>query len=76
LLEASGRRELARDMFGMLSQLLVTMNPDLAGKSCYKLALLSDNIQCETEHLRTCLKLYPSHRAARARLAELDGHAD
>ena len=76
LLVASDRRELAREMFTVLSQLVVTVNPDLAGKSSYKLALLSEDIHRETEHLRTCLKLCPSHRAARARLLELDSHAD
>ncbi len=75
-LEKAGNREVAAKIFSTLQALLHTLNQDLAGKASYKLALLTEDPDLQMEHLKTCLNLLPSHRAARAMLTELKGRSD
>lgn len=75
-LEESGQRDPAAKIFETILLLLHKLNPELAGKAGYKLALLSEDLDRRTEHLQSCLTLLPSHKAARAMLTELRGCRD
>jgi hypothetical protein len=69
-LQCSGAKEVAAEIFDSLVELLRTLNPELAGKASYKLALLSDDSGRQVACLHNCLKLCPDHKAARKKLTE------
>ncbi len=73
LLQNAGRRELARQMFETAADLVSALDPELAGKARYKLALLSEDGSDQVQSLIACLALFPGHKAARAMLAGLSG---
>ncbi|MBN2319619.1 MAG: glycoside hydrolase family 99-like domain-containing protein [Acidobacteria bacterium] len=58
-------------LFLLIGGLMRGVNPDLAGKCHYKLALLSSPAAERKKHLEACLELYPEHRAARKLLYEI-----
>ena len=64
-------KDISRRLFNLLKDLIRDVNPELAGKSCYKLALLSETTAEIQGFLEECLELYPEHRAARKLVQEI-----
>ncbi len=72
LIEKQNERETARKLFIVLGDLTQEVNPELAGKSFYKLAILSETADERKRHLSNCLRLYPEHQAARKLMHKTD----
>jgi hypothetical protein len=70
-LEKSGRRDEASRIFGTIADVLSILDPELAGKASYRLALLSGDSDRKVEYLRRCVLLYPDHKAGRVMLENL-----
>jgi hypothetical protein len=71
-MEKSGQRDGAAKIFDAICSVLSHVNPELAGKASYKLAVISEESKLKIQHLRKCLSLCPDHKAAGAMLSQLE----
>lgn len=72
-LQGDGQGASAAPLFTFLAQWAAAVEPELAGKACYKLALAAADDAARREWLKRCLALAPDHRAAAALLDTLPG---
>jgi lipopolysaccharide biosynthesis protein len=73
LMFRQNRPEMARKAFEIVADLASAINPQLAGKSHFKLSTIVDSSDEKAKHLEACLRFYPSHQAARSQLDKMEG---
>ncbi|MBN1569333.1 MAG: glycoside hydrolase family 99-like domain-containing protein [Acidobacteria bacterium] len=73
LLSRQNNLAIARKAFEITAELSSAIDPQLAGKSYYKLSSFAAKIEEKAEHLEACLQLLPSHQAAQSELNRIKG---